>query len=201
MESHAVAPTPDRCQRVCQFLCRTTSTPLLRLARRGQGDHADTAGVRHVEDDDSQASGARKATAPDGPSTASSSSTTSDTAVAVPVHHLPLNPVVASGKRRHSSITTTKTLTRLLECSICADTMDDPVSLPRCGHTFCKGCINRWLRNKRAKGTAWVASCPLCKQKVWKTDNLQVNYTLKELAQLAKTRTAVTTTHHHHQKQ
>ena len=40
-------------------------------------------------------------------------------------------------------------------CSICLSTLDQPVSLCGCGHSFCLACLQRWLLVSE--------SCPLCK--------------------------------------
>ena len=40
-------------------------------------------------------------------------------------------------------------------CSICCDTINNPVVLTRCGHSFCKSCLIKWISNH--------STCPLCK--------------------------------------
>ena len=45
----------------------------------------------------------------------------------------------------------TKKRTKQLECAICMDIFDDPISLS-CGHTFCRTCLCD-MREKK---------CPLC---------------------------------------
>lgn len=40
----------------------------------------------------------------------------------------------------------------LLECSFCLGAFSDPQMLPGCGHTFCRGCVNRMRKSR----------CPLC---------------------------------------
>ena len=59
-----------------------------------------------------------------------------------------------SGKkrRRESEETAAQKRFEQLQCSICLDIFDDPISLPACGHTFCRTCISN-VQSKK---------CPLC---------------------------------------
>ena len=60
-----------------------------------------------------------------------------------------------------------------LKCSICFDLFKQPVSLPACGHTFCRVCIEAYLQHSppttqsiAAGGdhmTAAFVHCPLCR--------------------------------------
>ncbi|CAF0786361.1 unnamed protein product [Adineta ricciae] len=43
-----------------------------------------------------------------------------------------------------------------LKCIICKQPLQSPVSLLVCNHTFCKGCIEVWLRQQQ--------TCPTCRQ-------------------------------------
>lgn len=53
--------------------------------------------------------------------------------------------------------TNPKAISRHLMCNICNEVYDDPTRLP-CGHTFCRDCIEAWLkRNKQ---------CPNCRKKL-----------------------------------
>ncbi|XP_063785391.1 E3 ubiquitin-protein ligase TRIM39-like [Pseudophryne corroboree] len=61
-----------------------------------------------------------------------------------------------------------------LICSICLSIYTDPVTL-RCGHNFCRGCIDRVLDTQ--KGSA-VYTCPECRAKFKKCPALQRNITL-----------------------
>ncbi|XP_068129294.1 E3 ubiquitin-protein ligase TRIM11-like [Hyperolius riggenbachi] len=61
-----------------------------------------------------------------------------------------------------------------LECSICLSIYTDPVTL-RCGHNFCRGCIDRVLDTQEWSGGY---SCPKCRGKFQKRPPLQRNITL-----------------------
>ena len=45
------------------------------------------------------------------------------------------------------------------ECAICMDVMINPVKT-KCGHSFCKHCIVRYLKNRYEK------ACPFCRREV-----------------------------------
>ena len=53
------------------------------------------------------------------------------------------------------------------QCHICKDTFKHPVRL-RCEHTFCKLCIDRWIREKNnyenADKVDSKAYCPICNE-------------------------------------
>ena len=51
-------------------------------------------------------------------------------------------------------------LKRLLECSICLETFDDPRTLP-CLHSFCKKCLENFVDGKRDD----ELNCPVCRGK------------------------------------
>ncbi|XP_077345520.1 E3 ubiquitin/ISG15 ligase TRIM25-like [Lithobates pipiens] len=61
-----------------------------------------------------------------------------------------------------------------LDCSICLNIYTDPVTL-RCGHNFCRMCIDRVLDSQ--KGTAHYA-CPECRKRFRSRPTLQKNITL-----------------------
>ncbi|KAM5170576.1 LOW QUALITY PROTEIN: uncharacterized protein ACMZJ9_003492 [Mantella aurantiaca] len=61
-----------------------------------------------------------------------------------------------------------------LECSICLDTYKDPVTL-KCGHNFCRVCIDRTLDTQEESG---CFSCPECRGKFRERPALQRNITL-----------------------
>ena len=56
-------------------------------------------------------------------------------------------------------------------CTICHDTLLDPVTTP-CGHNYCKGCLDRWLKRSN--------KCPLDNCKLPKVD-FEVNRVLQKL--------------------
>ncbi|XP_069807823.1 E3 ubiquitin/ISG15 ligase TRIM25-like [Dendropsophus ebraccatus] len=61
-----------------------------------------------------------------------------------------------------------------LECSICLSLYTDPVTL-RCGHNFCRGCIDQVLNTQDRAG---VYSCPECREEFQERPTLQKNITL-----------------------
>ncbi|XP_067217845.1 E3 ubiquitin-protein ligase TRIM39-like [Chanodichthys erythropterus] len=65
-------------------------------------------------------------------------------------------------------------LTEELQCSICLDVFNDPVSTP-CGHNFCKTCLNKCWDNSQ------TCNCPYCKETFKIRPDLKINTTLREL--------------------
>ncbi|KAM5124947.1 E3 ubiquitin/ISG15 ligase TRIM25-like [Mantella aurantiaca] len=61
-----------------------------------------------------------------------------------------------------------------LECSVCLNIYTDPVTL-KCGHNFCRVCIDRVLDTQGGSGGY---SCPECRQKFQDRPTLQRNKTL-----------------------
>merc|ERR1711969_467810 len=61
-----------------------------------------------------------------------------------------------------------------LQCSICLDVLDQPVT-PQCGHNFCQTCLRDWRRQPRSKSN----SCPLCDKKL--RGALNVNIALRQM--------------------
>ncbi|XP_068110900.1 E3 ubiquitin/ISG15 ligase TRIM25-like [Hyperolius riggenbachi] len=66
-----------------------------------------------------------------------------------------------------------------LECPVCLDIYTDPVSL-RCGHNFCRVCIDRVLDSQEGFGGY---SCPQCKEKYKVRPGLQRNIALRDIAE------------------
>ncbi|XP_018409143.1 PREDICTED: tripartite motif-containing protein 7-like [Nanorana parkeri] len=66
-----------------------------------------------------------------------------------------------------------------LNCSICLDVYKDPVTL-RCGHNFCRACIDRVLDTQEASGGY---SCPDCREKIQDRSALSRNVTLHNIAE------------------
>ncbi|XP_073471227.1 tripartite motif-containing 13-like [Aquarana catesbeiana] len=69
-------------------------------------------------------------------------------------------------------------LRKELECSICLSIYTDPVIL-KCGHNFCRICIDRVLDTQRQSGSY---SCPECRQKFKKRPAVQRNMKLCNIA-------------------
>ncbi|XP_077117038.1 E3 ubiquitin/ISG15 ligase TRIM25-like [Ranitomeya variabilis] len=65
-------------------------------------------------------------------------------------------------------------LRKELECSICLTLYTDPVTL-RCGHNFCRDCIDQVLNTQDGSG---VYSCPECREKFQERPKLERNITL-----------------------
>ncbi|KAM4037457.1 E3 ubiquitin/ISG15 ligase TRIM25-like [Anomaloglossus baeobatrachus] len=61
-----------------------------------------------------------------------------------------------------------------LDCSICLSTYTDPVML-RCGHNFCRVCIDRVLDTQDESG---VYSCPDCREEFQERPTLMRNFSL-----------------------
>ncbi|XP_075711914.1 E3 ubiquitin/ISG15 ligase TRIM25-like [Rhinoderma darwinii] len=67
-----------------------------------------------------------------------------------------------------------------LLCSICLNIFTDPVTL-RCGHNFCRVCIDRVLNTQDESG---VYSCPECREEFQERPALQRNINLHNVAEL-----------------
>lgn len=63
------------------------------------------------------------------------------------------------------------TLKRILVCQICSELMFTPFVMS-CGHTFCYGCSNEWLKSRK--------TCPTCRNKISRKP--VTCYPLKEMA-------------------
>ena len=61
---------------------------------------------------------------------------------------------------------------KLLECAICFETMNQPVTLPKCGHSFCIGCARSHLEDEK---------CPKCNVTVPASLALAVNPMLRDM--------------------
>ncbi|XP_018414111.1 PREDICTED: probable E3 ubiquitin-protein ligase TRIML1 [Nanorana parkeri] len=66
-----------------------------------------------------------------------------------------------------------------LECSVCLDIYTDPVTL-KCGHNFCRDCIDRVLHTQEGSGGH---SCPECREKFQERPALQRNITLRNIVE------------------
>ncbi|KAM5125234.1 E3 ubiquitin-protein ligase TRIM21-like [Mantella aurantiaca] len=65
------------------------------------------------------------------------------------------------------------------ECSVCLNIYTDPVNL-KCGHSFCRVCIDRVLDTQRGSGGY---SCPECRQKFQDQPALQNNRKLRNISE------------------
>ncbi|XP_077327271.1 E3 ubiquitin-protein ligase TRIM39-like [Lithobates pipiens] len=66
-----------------------------------------------------------------------------------------------------------------LECSVCLNIYTDPVTL-RCGHNFCRVCIDGVLDTQEGSGGY---SCPECREKFLDRPELYRNITLRNIAE------------------
>ncbi|XP_073480452.1 E3 ubiquitin/ISG15 ligase TRIM25-like [Aquarana catesbeiana] len=66
-----------------------------------------------------------------------------------------------------------------LECSVCLNIYTDPVNL-RCGHNFCRVCIDRVLDTQEGSGGY---SCPECREKFPDRPALHRNITLRNIVE------------------
>lgn len=62
-------------------------------------------------------------------------------------------------------------MTDLLECPVCFENFRDPQTLTACGHTFCKGCLERLVRRV----------CPTCRAPLPRANAYQPNFALRRL--------------------
>ncbi|XP_018416422.1 PREDICTED: E3 ubiquitin-protein ligase TRIM39-like [Nanorana parkeri] len=69
-----------------------------------------------------------------------------------------------------------------LYCSICLSTYTDPVNL-RCGHNFCRVCIDRVLDTQDTQEGSGDYSCPQCRKRFRSRPTLQRNITLRNIAE------------------
>ncbi|XP_068120732.1 E3 ubiquitin/ISG15 ligase TRIM25-like [Hyperolius riggenbachi] len=70
-------------------------------------------------------------------------------------------------------------LSKDLECTLCLDIFTDPVTL-RCGHNFCRGCIDRVLDTQEGSGGY---SCPECREGLMERPALLRNIALSNIAE------------------
>ncbi|XP_068091106.1 E3 ubiquitin-protein ligase TRIM39-like [Hyperolius riggenbachi] len=69
-------------------------------------------------------------------------------------------------------------LSEELKCSVCLTSYTDPVSL-RCGHSFCRVCIDRVLDSQEGSGDYL---CPQCRKRFRNRPTLQKNIALRNIA-------------------
>ncbi|XP_073506411.1 E3 ubiquitin/ISG15 ligase TRIM25-like [Phyllobates terribilis] len=70
-------------------------------------------------------------------------------------------------------------LRKELECSVCLTLYTDPVTL-RCGHNFCRVCIDQVLNTQDGSG---VYSCPECREEFQERPTLKRNVTLHNIVE------------------
>ncbi|XP_077123117.1 E3 ubiquitin/ISG15 ligase TRIM25-like [Ranitomeya variabilis] len=70
-------------------------------------------------------------------------------------------------------------LRKELECSVCLNIYSDPVTL-RCGHSFCRVCIDQVLITQDKSG---VYSCPECREEFQERPTLKRNVTLHNVVE------------------
>uniref|UniRef100_A0A670IRF5 Zinc finger protein RFP-like n=1 Tax=Podarcis muralis TaxID=64176 RepID=A0A670IRF5_PODMU len=65
-------------------------------------------------------------------------------------------------------------------CSICLDYLKDPVTIPECGHNFCRSCLAQCWGESEAE-----ASCPQCRKRIQRR-SLVCNWQLANVVEIAK---------------
>ncbi|XP_068120704.1 E3 ubiquitin/ISG15 ligase TRIM25-like [Hyperolius riggenbachi] len=70
-------------------------------------------------------------------------------------------------------------LSQELECPVCLSIYADPVNL-RCGHNYCRGCIDQHLDTQEGSGGY---SCPECREEFMERPTLQRNIALRKIAE------------------
>ncbi|XP_068121979.1 E3 ubiquitin/ISG15 ligase TRIM25-like [Hyperolius riggenbachi] len=70
-------------------------------------------------------------------------------------------------------------LSKELECPVCLNIYTDPVTL-RCGHNFCRVCIDRVLDSQEVSGDY---SCPECREEFMERPELQTNIALRNVSE------------------
>ncbi|XP_065105429.2 zinc-binding protein A33-like [Paramisgurnus dabryanus] len=70
-------------------------------------------------------------------------------------------------------------LSEKLQCCVCLDLFNDPVSTS-CGHNFCNNCLGTYWDNSQ------IYSCPYCKETFSKRPELKINTTLREITLIFK---------------
>ncbi|XP_058627388.1 E3 ubiquitin-protein ligase TRIM39-like [Onychostoma macrolepis] len=104
---------------------------------------------------------------------------------------LPTPPKQREARRKSIDIPPSLTsssgpLSEELQCPVCLDLFTNPVTIP-CGHSFCKSCLNQcWDKSEDCY-------CPLCKEKFSKRPDLKINTALRQVVQLFKEKSGVTT--------
>lgn len=66
-----------------------------------------------------------------------------------------------------------------LSCSICLNIYTDPITL-RCGHNYCRGCIDQALDTQEGSG---VYTCPECREEFQERPLLYTNIALRNIAE------------------
>ena len=73
-------------------------------------------------------------------------------------------------------------LQKMLECSICLDTMTEPITLA-CGHNFCKGCLEALIAHSGDE----AFNCPMDRYRFPKNYPLRVSVTLLRIIEMIDT--------------
>ncbi|XP_063791247.1 E3 ubiquitin/ISG15 ligase TRIM25-like [Pseudophryne corroboree] len=85
-----------------------------------------------------------------------------------------LLPLCVAVRGQHRAAMASADLRQELDCSICLNIYTDPVTL-RCGHNFCRVCIDRVLDTQEGAG---AYTCPDCRAECQERPALQRNITL-----------------------
>ena len=82
-----------------------------------------------------------------------------------------LTAALQGSEERYRNITERLSNLENKECSVCFDTLEDPVSL-KCTHVFCGTCIMHWVKRNRLSST-----CPVCKARIDLADVIRLQAT------------------------
>ncbi|XP_073715761.1 E3 ubiquitin-protein ligase TRIM39-like [Misgurnus anguillicaudatus] len=82
-------------------------------------------------------------------------------------------------RTKRNSMEKPPSLSEELQCCVCLDVFNDPVSTP-CGHNFCRICLKQCWDNSQ------IYSCPYCKETFSKRPELKINTTLREVTLIFK---------------
>ncbi|KAM5126615.1 E3 ubiquitin/ISG15 ligase TRIM25-like [Mantella aurantiaca] len=91
----------------------------------------------------------------------------------------PLDPRHHLWRRKLCPAMASPDLKKELECSVCLNVYRDPVTL-KCGHNFCRLCIDRVLNGQRKSG---IYSCPECREEFQERPALHRNITLRNIVE------------------
>ena len=58
-------------------------------------------------------------------------------------------------------------------CLICQNIYTNPVQLTKCGHDFCKDCINSYINNQNSNVPNSLNQCPLCRSSFSKNEIIE----------------------------
>ena len=76
-------------------------------------------------------------------------------------------------EKENQTLINNKEFKKNFECNICLETLSRACDLQKCGHTFCKFCIEQWLKT--------TEKCPTCNKQNTLND-IRENIPMQQLA-------------------